>query len=158
VIAGYEAQLEVVTALALFIPLILSSGGNSGSQAATLVIRALTVGEVRLRDWWRVARREIAAGLTLGAVLGLLGFGRIIAATVLGIDYDTSGLLLAWVISASLVGVVLWGTLVGSMLPFALDRLGLDPASASGPLVATLSDVMGLLIYFSVARLVLFQG
>lgn len=157
VIAGYEDQLDVVTALALFIPLILSSGGNSGSQAATLVIRALTVGEVRLRDWWRVARREMAAGLTLGAVLGLLGFGRIVVAGALGIDYgaaDTA--LLAWVIAASLIGVVMWGTLVGSMLPFALDRMGLDPASASGPLVATLSDVMGLLIYFSIARVVIF--
>jgi magnesium transporter len=156
VIAGYEAQLDLVTALALFIPLILSSGGNSGSQAATLVIRALTVGEVRLRDWWRVARREIAAGLTLGAVLGVLGFGRIIVATLLGVDYDADGMLLAWVVSASLIGVVVWGTLVGSMVPFALDRLGLDPASASGPLVATLSDVMGLLIYFSIARVIFF--
>lgn len=98
----------------------------------------------------------MAAGLTLGAVLGLLGFGRIILAAAFGVDYDTQTVLLAWVIAASLLGVVVWGTLVGSMLPFALDRLGLDPASASGPLVATLSDVMGLLIYFSIARLVIF--
>jgi magnesium transporter len=156
VIAGFEEQITLIAALAIFIPLILSSGGNSGSQAATLVIRALTVGEVRLRDWWRVARREMAAGLTLGAVLGLLGFGRIMLAAAFGVDYDTQNLLLAWVIAASLIGVVVWGTLVGSMLPFALDRLGLDPASASGPLVATLSDVMGLLIYFSIARLIIF--
>jgi magnesium transporter len=156
VIAGFEEQIALIAALAIFIPLILSSGGNSGSQAATLVIRALTVGEVRLRDWWRVARREMAAGLTLGAVLGVLGFGRIILGAAFGVDYDTQTVLLAWVIAASLLGVVVWGTLVGSMLPFALDRLGLDPASASGPLVATLSDVMGLLIYFSIARLVIF--
>jgi len=156
VIAEFDRQLEAISALAIFIPLILSSGGNSGSQASTLVIRAITVGEVRLRDWWRVARREIAAGLTLGAALGLLGFVRVLVAAAIGADYRTSEVLLAIVISTSLVGVVLWGTLIGSMLPFVLDRLGLDPASASAPLVATLSDVTGLLIYFTIARVVIF--
>jgi len=156
VIAGFEDQIQLVAALAIFIPLILSSGGNSGSQAATLVIRAITVGEVKLRDWWRVARREMAAGFTLGGVLGLLGFGRVAIAAATGTAYDTDAVLLAWVISSSLISVVMWGTLVGSMLPFALDRLGFDPASASGPLVATLSDVMGLLIYFSIARMIIF--
>jgi magnesium transporter len=156
VIAGYSGSLEQIAALAFFIPLILSSGGNSGSQASTLVIRALTIDEVRLRDWWRVARRELATGLTMGAALGLLGLVRVLVGAALGEPFNIRPLLLAFTIGSSLVGVVLFGTLVGSMLPFALRRAGLDPASASGPLVATLSDVTGLLIYFTIASLVLF--
>ena len=156
VIGRFSDNIEAITALALFIPLILSSGGNSGSQASTLVIRALTIDEVRLRDWWRVARREMATGLTMGAALGLLGLGRIVVGAATGQNYDTDMLRLALTLSASLVAVVLFGTLVGSMLPFALRRAGLDPASASGPLVATLSDVTGLLIYFSIASVIIF--
>jgi magnesium transporter len=157
VIKFFEAELATVTALALFIPLILSSGGNSGSQASTLVIRAITVGELRLRDWWRVARRELAAGLAMGAMLGLLGLLRVVIASALGADYDIDATTtLGWVVAGSLVGVVLWGTLVGSMLPFLLRRAGLDPASASAPLVATISDVTGLIIYFSIATLLIF--
>jgi magnesium transporter len=156
VIGRFSENIEAITALALFIPLILSSGGNSGSQASTLVIRALTIDEVRLRDWWRVARRELATGLTMGAALGLLGLGRIVVGAATGQSYDTDMLRLALTLSASLVAVVVFGTLVGSMLPFALRRAGLDPASASGPLVATLSDVTGLLIYFSIASAIIF--
>jgi magnesium transporter len=157
VIQFFEAELATVTALALFIPLILSSGGNSGSQASTLVIRAITVGELRLRDWWRVARREVAAGLAMGTMLGLLGLARVLIASALGAEYDIdAAATLGWVVAGSLVGVVVWGTLVGSMLPFLLHRVGLDPASASAPLVATLSDVTGLIIYFSIATLLIF--
>ena len=156
VIAGFEDRISRITALAIFIPLILSSGGNSGSQASTLVIRALTVGEVRLRDWWRVVRRELAAGLSLGAFLGVLGLGRILVAASLGIDYQTDSLMLALAVSCSLVAVVVFGTIVGSMLPFLLRAVGLDPASASAPLISTLSDVTGLLIYFTMAGLIIF--
>jgi len=156
VITHFEAELSQLAALAIFIPLILSSGGNSGSQASTLVIRAITVGELRLRDWWRVARRELAAGLTMGAALGLLGFGRIILAGAIGTDYETDAILLGWVVAGSLVCVVAWGTIVGSMLPFVLQRVHLDPASASAPLVATVSDVTGLLIYFTIAAAIVF--
>jgi magnesium transporter len=156
VISVFETNLAALTALTLFIPLILSSGGNSGSQASTLVIRAITMGELRLRDWWRVARRELGAGLAMGAVLGLLGMGRVLVASALGTDYNTEAVRLGAVVAGSLVGVVVWGTLIGSMLPFLLRRAGLDPASASAPLVATISDVTGLLIYFSIATLLIF--
>lgn len=156
VIGNYSESMAQITALAFFIPLILSSGGNSGSQASTLVIRALTIDEVRLRDWWRVARRELATGLTMGAALGALGLARVLVGAALGEPFETEWLMLAFTIAASLVAVVLFGTLVGSMLPFALRRVGLDPASASGPLVSTLSDVTGLLIYFSIASILLF--
>jgi magnesium transporter len=156
VISSFEDRISRITALAIFIPLILSSGGNSGSQASTLVIRALTVGEVRLRDWWRVVRRELATGLTLGAFLGILGLGRVLVASSLGIDYQTDSLLLAIAVAVSLVSVVVFGTVVGSMLPFLLRRFGLDPASASAPLISTLSDVTGLLIYFTIAGLIIF--
>jgi magnesium transporter len=156
VISVFETNLAALTALTLFIPLILSSGGNSGSQASTLVIRAITMGELRLRDWWRVARRELGTGLAMGAVLGLLGMGRVLVASALGTDYNTEAVRLGAVVAGSLVGVVVWGTLIGSMLPFLLRRAGLDPASASAPLVATISDVTGLLIYFSIATLLIF--
>jgi magnesium transporter len=139
--------------LALFIPLIISSGGNSGSQATTLVIRALAIGELRLRDWWRVLLRELRAGLTLGAILGVIGFARVVLLPP--DELTTPANLIAAVVAASLVGIVLWGSLVGAMLPFALSRLGFDPASASAPFVATLVDVTGLVIYFTVATLFL---
>ncbi len=156
VIRFFETELAALTALTLFIPLILSSGGNSGSQASTLVIRAITVGELRVRDWWRVARRELAAGLAMGAILGMLGLARVLLAAAMGTDYNTEAVRLGWVVAGSLVGVVLWGTLIGSMLPFLLRLARLDPASASAPLVATLSDVTGLLIYFTIATLIMF--
>lgn len=151
----FEDQLRTAVVLSLFIPLIISSGGNSGSQASTLVIRAMTVGEVRLRDWWRVARREVLSGLTLGAVLGLLGFARIVGGSVSGLDPQEHAVRLGLAVGLSLVAVVMLGTMAGSMLPFALRRVGFDPASASAPLVATVVDLSGLLIYFLVATLLL---
>jgi magnesium transporter len=153
----FEAELHKATVLTLFIPLIISSGGNSGSQASTLVIRAMTVGEVRLRDWWRVAKREVMAGLVLGSILGIIGFARILGWQALGLSNYDHHILIALTVGISLVGVVLVGTTAGSMLPFALRRVGLDPASASAPLVATLVDVTGLLIYFA-AAIVLLKG
>jgi magnesium transporter len=152
-----DLDLAVLTSLTLFIPLILSSGGNSGSQASTLVIRSMAIGEVRLRDWWRVARREVAMGLTLGAGLALLGWMRVMAGDVLGLEkHGLDFFRLGVAVSVSLLSVVVWGTLVGSMLPFLLQRVGLDPASASAPLISTLSDVTGLLIYFTIASWILF--
>lgn len=151
----FEEEIARAVVLALFVPLIISSGGNSGSQAATLVIRALALGEVTLRDWWRVMRREVLSGLTLGALLGSIGFLRI---TVWELLFDTYGQywpLIGLTVALALVGVVLWGTLSGSMLPLLLQRLGLDPATSSAPFVATLVDVTGLVIYFSVASLIL---
>ncbi|MGQ0561556.1 MAG: magnesium transporter [Gemmatimonadota bacterium] len=153
----FESELHKATVLTLFIPLIISSGGNSGSQASTLVIRAMTVGEVRLRDWWRVARREVMAGLVLGSILGLIGFLRVIGWQALGLSHHEHNVLIALTVSFSLVGVVLFGTMAGSMLPFLLRRVGFDPASASAPLVATLVDVTGLIIYF-VAAILLLSG
>jgi magnesium transporter len=141
--------------LALFVPLVISSGGNSGGQATTLVIRAMALGEVRLRDWWRVMRREILSGLGLGAILAGIGIARILLWEVLFHTYGPHHLLIALCVAASLLGVVLWGSLVGSMLPFVLRRLGLDPATASAPFVATLVDVTGLVIYFTTARTIL---
>ena len=153
---AFEEEISKAVVLALFVPLIISSGGNSGSQAATLVIRALALGEVGVRDWWRVMRREILAGLSLGAILGSIGFLRI---TLCGQPSPTStvhtGCSWRSPSSVSLVGVVLWGTLSGSLLPFVLKRLGFDPAASSAPFVATLVDVTGLVIYFSVALVVL---
>ena len=136
-------------------PLIISSGGNSGSQAATLVIRALALGEVTLRDWWRVMRREVWSGLVLGSILGAIGFLRIAVWSAFSDLYGPHWLLVALTVGVSLVGIVLWGTLAGSMLPFVLRRLGFDPATSSAPFVATLVDVTGLVIYFSVAALIL---
>jgi magnesium transporter len=154
---AFEAEIERAVVLALFVPLIISSGGNSGSQASTLVIRALALGEVTLRDWWRVIRRELAAGLALGTILGGIGFLRISLWSAFSDIYGPHWLLVAWTVGLSLVGIVLWGTLIGSLLPFVLRRLGFDPATSSAPFVATLVDVTGLVIYFSVA-LVLLRG
>ena len=152
---AFAEEIEKAVVLALFVPLIISSGGNSGSQAATLVIRALALGEVRLRDWWRVMRREIFAGLALGGILGSIGFLRITIWSAFSDVYGVHWLLVAITVSVSLVGVVLWGTLSGSLLPFLLKRIGFDPAASSAPFVATLVDVTGLVIYFSVALVVL---
>jgi magnesium transporter len=139
----------------MFVPLIISSGGNSGSQASTLIIRAMAVGEVKLRDWWRIVGRELQAGLVLGLALGAIGVLRIVAWQALFKTYGEHYWLVAATVGISLVGVVAWGTISGSMLPFVLRRLGLDPASASAPFVATLVDVLGLVIYFETARLLL---
>ncbi len=151
----FEAEISRAVVLALFVPLIISSGGNSGSQASTLVIRALALGEVGLADWWRVMRREVLAGLSLGAILGSIGFLRIMLWSTFSHMYDPYPFLVALTVAISLVGIVLWGTLIGSLLPFLLRRLGFDPATSSAPFVATLVDVTGLVIYFSVATVVL---
>jgi magnesium transporter len=153
--AYFEAAIARAVVLALFVPLIISSGGNSGSQAATLVIRALAVGEVALRDWWRVMRREILSGLALGGLLGAIGMVRVGVWQKAFHCYGEHWWLVAITVGLSLVGVVLWGTLTGSMLPFLLKRLGADPAASSAPFVATLVDVTGLVIYFTVATAVL---
>ncbi|MBK7962924.1 MAG: magnesium transporter [Bdellovibrionales bacterium] len=153
--AYFQVEIERPVVLALFIPLIISSGGNSGSQASTLIIRAMALGEVRLKDWWRVLVREILTGLSLGAFLGLLGMFRIMIwpsrEEVYGAHYG----MVALTVAASIIGVVLWGTITGSMLPFALRKLKFEPASASAPAVATLVDVTGLIIYFTMASLIL---
>jgi magnesium transporter len=151
----FEQEIQKAVVLALFVPLIISSGGNSGSQAATLVIRALALGEVGLADWWRVMRREILAGLALGAILGSIGFFRIILWSAFSDIYGAHWLLIAITVALSLVGVVLWGTLTGSLMPLLMRRLGFDPAASSAPFVATLVDVTGLVIYFSIALVVL---
>lgn len=151
----FQHEIEKAVVLALFIPLIISSGGNSGSQASTLIIRAMALGEVRLKDWWRVFARELMMGLCLGLALGSIGLMRILfwptSATIYGPHY----VLIAATVAASVVGVVVWGTLCGSMLPFLLRKLKLDPATASAPFVATLVDVTGLIIYFTAAALIL---
>ncbi len=151
----FQDELSKALVLAIFIPLIISSGGNTGSQAATLIIRALTIGEIRLRDWWRVMRREILSGLIIGSMLGALGFLRIAVVQNLTGQYGEHWFLLAITMTVTLLAVVMWGTLSGSLLPFILKRLGIDPATSSAPLVSTLSDVTGLVIYFSIAALVL---
>jgi magnesium transporter len=151
----FQAEISKAVVLALFIPLIISSGGNSGSQASTLIVRALAVGDVQLGDAWRVFRRELASGLALGLILATIGFVRIVLWPTREALYGPHYVRIALAVAGSLVGVVLWGTLSGSMLPFALRRLGFDPASASAPFVATLVDVTGLIIYFSVASFVL---
>jgi magnesium transporter len=151
----FEKEIARAVVLALFIPLIISSGGNSGSQATTLVIRAMALGQVRLRDWWRVIRREFLAGIGLGCVLAVIGFIRIVAWEHLFHTYGPQYIGVAATVASSLIGVVLWGTIAGSMLPFILRRLGFDPASASAPFVATLVDVSGLVIYFTMAALIL---
>jgi magnesium transporter len=151
----YEEEIARAVVLALFVPLIISSGGNSGSQASTLIVRAMALGEVRLRHVLRVMRRELASGVVLGSVLAAIGFLRILAWQRVFGSYGEHAGLVAITVGLSLVGVVTWGTLAGSMLPFLLQRLGFDPASASAPFVATLVDVSGLVIYFSVAQIVL---
>lgn len=151
----FEKEIERAVVLALFVPLIISSGGNSGSQAATLVIRALALGEVTLQDWWRVMRREVFSGLALGSILGCIGFLRIAVWSAFSDIYGPHWLLVAITVGVALVGIVLWGTLSGSMLPLVLRKLGFDPAASSAPFVATLVDVTGLVIYFSVAAVVL---
>jgi magnesium transporter len=151
----FEDEISRAVVLTLFLPLIISSGGNSGSQATTLVIRAMAIGEVRLRDWWRVFRREVLTGLGLGAILAVLGLVRVVLGEALGHSYGEHYFALGLTVSLSLVGVVLWGTLMGSMLPFLMRRLGFDPASASAPFVATLVDVTGLIIYFGLAAVLL---
>ena len=152
----FQSEIDKATLLAMFIPLVMSSGGNSGSQATSLIIRALALGEIKLRDWWRIAVRELPTGLTLGAILGVIGFVRIMVWQQLGFfDYGVHHILVALTVGCSLVGIVTFGSLAGSMLPFVLRRLGFDPASASAPFVATLVDVTGLVIYFSVAWVIL---
>jgi magnesium transporter len=152
----FEKEIERAVVLALFIPLIISSGGNSGSQATSLIIRALALRELTLADWWRVARREVLSGLMLGIILGAIGFLRITVWQTLSLSsYGDHWVLVATTVGLALVGVVLWGSLSGSMLPFILKKCGLDPATSSAPFVATLVDVTGLIIYFMVALVVL---
>jgi magnesium transporter len=159
--ANYQSELAKALVLALFLPLIISSGGNSGSQASTLMIRAMALGEVTLRDWWRVMGREVQAGLSLGVILGAIGIIRVAAWAIVGEQYfhqqpyGEHWPLVALTVGIALVGVVLWGTLSGSMLPFLLRRVGADPATSSAPFVATLVDVTGLIIYFSIALLIM---
>jgi len=151
----FQAEIARAVVLALFVPLIISSGGNSGSQATTLVIRAMALGELRIRDWWRVMRREFITGLGLGTILASIGLARILVWQGLFNAYGEHYFLVAMTVALSLVGVVLWGSLIGSILPFILRGLGFDPASASAPFVATLVDVTGLVIYFTVAATIL---
>jgi magnesium transporter len=152
----FEEEIARAVVLALFVPLIISSGGNSGSQAASLIIRALAVGELRVRDWWHVMRREISSGLVLGGILGFVGFVRISAWSLVAPQaYGPHWPLVAVTVWVSLVGVVLWGTLAGSMLPLLLKKAGMDPAVSSAPFVATLVDVTGIVIYFEVAARIL---
>lgn len=153
---SYEDELKHATVLMLFLPLIISSGGNSGSQATTLVIRAMALGEVKLRDWWRVIRRELASGLALGAMLAPIGVIRILIWQALGwAKYGPYYDRVALSVGLSVIGIVMWGTIAGSMLPFILRKFGFDPARASAPFVATLVDVSGLIIYFTISSIVL---
>jgi len=151
----YQAEIARAVVLTLFIPLIISSGGNSGSQATTLVIRAMALNEVRLKDWWRVMGRELISGLLMGGILAIIGLARILISQALFQGYGQHAGLLALTVGLSLIGVVTWGTVSGSTLPFLLRRFGFDPASASAPFVATLVDVFGLVIYFSLAEMIL---
>jgi magnesium transporter len=153
--AYFEHEIAQAVFLAVFIPLIISSGGNSGSQASTLVVRALSLGELRLRDWWRVVGREITSGLALGCLLGAIGFARVLLWQAAFHTYGDQSFALALTVAVSLVGVVTFGSLAGSMLPLVLKGLGFDPAVASAPLVATLVDVTGIVIYFAAASLIL---
>lgn len=148
----YEDQLAKVIVLAMFLPLMISSGGNSGSQASTLIIQAMAVGDVKLSDWWRVFRREILSGLSLGIILGIIGFIRIYVWHFIFPDlYGEQWILVGSTVSLSLIGIVLWGSLIGSMLPFILRKFGADPATSSAPFVATIVDVTGLMIYLTIA-------
>lgn len=151
VMAYFEDELAKYVVLALFIPLIISSGGNTGSQASTLIIQAMALGEITLADWWRVMRREIISGFLLGTVLGLIGFMRVAFWNSIFHTYGDHGMMVAVTVGFSLLGVVLWGAVTGSMLPIVIKKLGADPATSSAPFVATLVDVTGLVIYFSLA-------
>ena len=151
----YEEEISRAVVLALFVPLIISSGGNSGSQASTLIIRAMALGEVRLRDWWRIIYRELGTGLGLGVILASIGLVRILVWQFFFHTYGVYYMKVAIAVALSLIGVVTWGSLAGSMLPFILRRIGADPASASAPFVATLVDVSGIVIYFSVSAFIL---
>lgn len=152
----FEEELAQAVVLALFIPLVISSGGNSGSQAATLIVRAMAIKELDLKDWWYVMRKEVLSGLLLGCFLGAIGFLRIMVWQRAGFyDYGEHAVLIGMTVGLSLIGIVLWGTLSGSMIPFLLRRFGLDPATSSAPFVATLVDVTGLVIYFTIAASIL---
>jgi magnesium transporter len=151
----FEDEIAKAVVLALFVPLIISSGGNSGSQASTLIIQAMALGEITIVDWWRVIRRELVSGLMLGTTLGIIGFTRVMLWNQIFHTYGAHGGLIATTVGLSLVGVVLWGTIAGSMLPIVLKKFGADPATSSAPFVATLVDVTGLVIYFSVAYLIM---
>jgi magnesium transporter len=151
----FEDELSRAVVLSIFIPLVISSGGNSGSQAATLVIRAMAVGEISLSDWWLIMRREILSGLMLGAILGSIGFLQVALLANVFHVISSHWVLIGLTVMFSLIGIVIWGTLSGSMLPFILRKFGLDPATSSAPLIATMCDVTGLVIYFSIAILVL---
>ncbi|NTV02799.1 MAG: magnesium transporter [Chlorobiaceae bacterium] len=151
----FEGELSRAIVLATFIPLVISSGGNSGSQAATLIIRSLSLGEITIRDWWSVMRRELLSGLMLGSLLGLIGLFRVVLWSMILGRFTMVWLLIGITVGMSLVGIVLWGTITGSMLPLLLKRAGLDPATSSAPFVATLVDVTGIVIYFTVASMVL---
>jgi magnesium transporter len=151
----FEGEIQRAVVLALFIPLIISSGGNSGSQAATLIIRALAIGEITLKDWWRVMRRELMAGFYLGTILGVLGFVRVALWSQIWDIYGPHWMEVGAVVGISLLGVVMWGVLTGAMLPLILKKLGADPATSSAPFVATLVDVTGLIIYFTLAAFIL---
>lgn len=151
----FENEISKVVILALFVPLIISSGGNTGSQASTLVIRALALGEITIKSWWTIIKREFKVGLILGLILGIIGFLRVVIWSQITTLYGPHWLEIAFTVGFSLVGVVLWGNAVGSLFPLILKRLGLDPAVSSAPFVATVVDVTGLVIYFSIASLIL---
>jgi magnesium transporter len=151
----FEHEIAKAVVLALFIPLIISSGGNSGSQATSIIIRSMALNEVRLRDWWRVVSKELLSGLFLGSILGVLGLLRVLLWPTRDTLYGEHSVLIAFTVGTSLVGVVLWGTVIGSTLPLILRRLGFDPAAASAPFVATLVDVTGIVIYFTLASIFL---
>ena len=154
----FEDEITKAVILALFVPLIISSGGNSGSQASTLIIQAMAIGEITIGDWWRVLKRELYSGVLLGTLLGIIGFFRVaVWHSIFPEIYGVHWMMIAFTVGFSLIGVVLWGTLSGSMLPIVLKRMGADPAVSSAPFVATIVDVTGLLIYFGFAYLFL-QG
>ena len=151
----FEDEIAKAVVLALFLPLIISSGGNAGSQASTLVIRAMVLGEVKLRDWWKIVKREVLSGIFLGTILGAIGFFRVTIWSMFSNIYGEYWLMIAFTIGLSLIGVVLWGTLCGALLPLILRRIGVDPATSSAPCVATIVDVTGLILYFLIAMNIL---
>lgn len=151
----FEDALTKVVALSVFIPLVISSGGNSGSQAATLVVRAMALGEITIKDWWQIMKREVISGLLIGLILGVIGFAQVGIMSSFSEMLSSNWVLIGITVGLALVGIVLWGTITGSMLPFILKKMGADPATSSAPLVATVVDVAGLIIYFSLAVLIL---